>query len=148
MTTLSWVNGLSDRHETLLPVPRNLATLDGRKNIAKRDGADIPTLNVNPSVLSATPTLAVVLVLPRVGCDVSSTCFVIKKKKERKRDKKGALIDISMLRYRICVKKFVFLASVKPEGFPFLLGQASPSLSPPPTFNCVILVFSCLLHLT
>ena len=25
----------------LLPVPRNLATLDGRKSIAKRDGADI-----------------------------------------------------------------------------------------------------------
>jgi len=67
VTTLSWVNGLSDRHETLLPVPRNLATLDGRNNIAKRDVADIPTLNVNPGVLSVTPALAVVPVLPRVG---------------------------------------------------------------------------------
>lgn len=130
MTTLSWVNGLSDRHETLLPVPRNLATLDGRKNIAKRDGADIPTLNVNPSVLSVTPTLAVVLVLPRVGCDVCSTCFEIKKK--------GALIDKPMLRYRVCVKKLVFSASVEPECFPFLLGQASP---PPHLELCYFSIF-------
>jgi len=88
VTTLSWVNGLSDRHETLLPVPRNLATLDWRKNIAKRDGADIPTLNVNPSVLSVTPTLAVVLVLPRVDCDVSSTCFEIKERKKEKKEER------------------------------------------------------------
>jgi len=83
VTTLSWVNDLSDRHETLLPVPRNLATLDERKNIAKPDVADILTLNVNSSVLSVTPTLAVVLVLPRVGCDVSSVCFEIKKEKKK-----------------------------------------------------------------
>jgi hypothetical protein len=47
VTTLSWVNGLSDRHETLLPVPRNLATLHGEREYCETyDGADIASLQM------------------------------------------------------------------------------------------------------
>jgi hypothetical protein len=45
LTTLSWVNGLSDQHEALFPVPRDLATLDGeREHCETNCAADIASL--------------------------------------------------------------------------------------------------------
>jgi hypothetical protein len=58
VTTLSWVNGLRDRHEASLPVPRNLATLGGRTITAKLAMVLISILcNGNRSLLSVTGTL-------------------------------------------------------------------------------------------